>query len=59
MHLKNKPFVIKYVPDCVPEKTQKMCDKAIIENGGSLSLLLTATKIKKFKNKLLITINRH
>ena len=31
---KGLPFVIRYVPDRY--KTQQMCDKAILENGGIL-----------------------
>ena len=29
-----------------------MCDKAVLEDGGTLSLFLTATKIKKCVIKL-------
>ena len=32
------PFVIRYVLD--PFKTQEMCDKAILENGGTLKFVL-------------------
>ena len=44
---KKLPFLIRYVPD--QYKTQKMCDKAILENGGTLKSIKikTATKIKK------------
>ena len=31
---KNLPYLIRYVPD--QYKTQQMCDKAILENGGKL-----------------------
>ena len=31
------PFVISYVPD--QYKTQQICDKAILENGGTLESL--------------------
>ena len=31
---KKLPFLIRYVPD--QYKAQKMCDKAILENGGTL-----------------------
>ena len=39
------PYLLKYVPG--QYKTQEMCDKAIPENGGTLSMFLTAAKIKK------------
>ena len=32
--VKKLPFLIRYVPD--QYKTQQMCDKAILENGGTL-----------------------
>ena len=32
--VKRLPFVIRYIPDRY--KTQQMCDKAILENGGIL-----------------------
>ena len=32
--VKKLAFVIRYVPDCY--KTQQMCNKAILENGGKL-----------------------
>ena len=32
--VKKLPFVIRYVPD--QYKTQKMCDKVVLENGGKL-----------------------
>ena len=31
--VKKIPFLIRYVPDQC--KTQQMCDKAILENGGT------------------------
>ena len=31
--VKKLPFVVRYVPDLY--KTQQMCNKAIIENGGT------------------------
>ena len=31
---KKLPFLIRYVPD--QHKTQQICDKAILENGGTL-----------------------
>ena len=43
--VKKLPFVIRHVPD--QYKAQQMCDKAILENGGTLNLFLTATKINK------------
>ena len=48
-------YLLRYVPD--QYKTQQMYDKVILENCGTLSLFLTATKIKKCVIKLLtITI---
>ena len=32
--VKKLPFLIRYVPD--QYKTQQMCDKTILENGGTL-----------------------
>ena len=34
MQLKKLPFLVRYAPD--KYKTQQMCDKAILENGGTL-----------------------
>ena len=33
MQLKKLPYLLRYVPD--QYKTQQMCDKAILENGGT------------------------
>ena len=38
-------FVIRYVPDRY--KTQEMCDKAILENGGMLKPVPDCYKNKK------------
>ena len=35
--VKRLPFVIRYVSD--RHKTQEMCNKAIVENGGTLKLV--------------------
>ena len=51
---KKLPYLLRYVPDRY--KTQQMCEKAILENGGTLKFL-TATKIKKWViNQLIITL---
>ena len=36
--VKKLPFLIRYVPDRC--KTRQMCDKAILENGGTLKSFL-------------------
>ena len=36
------PFVIRYVPDRY--KAQQICDKAIVENGGTLESVLDCYK---------------
>ena len=36
------PFVIRYVPDRY--KAQQICDKAIVENGGTLEPVLDCCK---------------
>ena len=41
---KKLPFLIRYVPD--QYKTQKMCDKAILENGGTLKSIKIKTATK-------------
>ena len=56
MQLKNY-IVLRYVPD--QDKTQQMCDKAILENGGILMSVPDATKIKKFVIKQLIITLMH
>ena len=47
--LKNLPFVIRYVPD--QYKTQQMCDKAILENGGTLKSVLDCYKNQQMCDK--------
>ena len=37
MQLKKLSFVIRYVPDLY--KTKQICDKAILENGGTLKFI--------------------
>ena len=32
------PFLIRYAPNCY--KTRGMCDKAAVENGGTLKVVL-------------------
>ena len=44
--------LLRYVPDHF--KTQQMCDKTILENGGTLESFLTTTKITKCVIKQLI-----
>ena len=48
----NLPFLIRYVPD--QYKTQQMCNKAVLGNGGTLKFVLKTIKIKKYVIKLLI-----
>ena len=45
MQLKKLPFLIRYVPN--QYKTQQMCDKAILENGGSLGSVPVSTKFNR------------
>ena len=40
--VKKLPFVIRYVPDRC--KAHQMCDKAILENGGTLKSVLRCYK---------------
>ena len=49
MQLKKLPFSTRYVPD--QYKTQQTCDKAILENGGTLKSLSDCYKNKKMCNK--------
>ena len=44
--VKKLPYLIRYVPDQC--KTQQMCDKAILENGGTLKSL--SDLIQKLRN---------
>ena len=50
--VKKLPYLLRYVPD--QYNTQQMCDKAVLENDGTLSLFLIATKFKKCAIKQLI-----
>ena len=52
IQLKNLSLVIRNVPD--QYKTQQMCDKAILENGGTLESAPDCYKINKCLIKLLI-----
>ena len=49
MQLKNYLFVIRYIPDRY--KTQQMCDKAILENGGMLKSVHDCYKNQKMFDK--------
>ena len=51
---KKLPFVIRDVPD-----QYNMCDKAILENSGTLSVFLSNIKIKKCEIKLFIVMFMH
>ena len=44
--VKKLPYLIRYVPDQC--KTQQMCDKAILGNGGTLKSL--SDLIQKLRN---------
>ena len=57
MQLKKLHFLIRYVSD--QYNIQQMCAKAILENGGTLSLFLTAIKINNCMIKLLTIILMH
>ena len=43
--VKKLTFVIRYVPD--QHQTQQMCDKAILENGGTLETVVECFKTKE------------
>ena len=47
--VKKLPFVIRYVPD--QYKTQQMCDKAILENGGTLESVPECYKNQRIHDK--------
>ena len=47
-------FVIRYFSDQC--RTQQMCDRAILENRGTLDLFLIDIRLKKCVIKLLIII---
>ena len=49
MQLKKLSFVIRYVPDLY--KTKQICDKAILENGGTLKFIPDCYKNKKMCDK--------
>ena len=46
---KKLTFLIRYVPDQC--KTQQMCDKSILENGGALKSLPDCYKNQKLRDK--------
>ena len=50
--VKKLPYLLRYVPD--QYKTQQMCDKADLENGGTLKSVPDCYKIKKYVIKWLI-----
>ena len=52
--VKKLPYLLRYVPD--QYKTQKMCDKSILENVGTLKTAPDCYKIKKCVIKLFILI---
>ena len=45
-------YLLRYVPD--QYKTQQMCDKAILENGGRLNSVPDCYKIQEMCNKAVI-----
>ena len=49
------PFVIRYVPD--HNKIQEMCDKVILENGGTLNFVPDYYKNKKMCDKAVNTLS--
>ena len=53
--VKNLPFVIRY--DLDQYKTQQMCDKTILENGGTF-FLTTININKRVRQLLTITLMR-
>ena len=57
MQLKKLPFLIRYVPN--QYKTQQMCDKAILENGGSLGSVPVSTKFNRCVIMLVIVTLMH
>ena len=57
MQLKKLRFLIRYVPN--QYKTQQMCDKAILENGGSLWSVPVSTKFNRCVIMLVIVTLMH
>ena len=49
MQLKKLPYLFRYVPD--QYKTQQICDKAILENGGALKSFPDCYKNQELCNK--------
>ena len=47
--VKKLPYLLRYVPD--QYKTEQMCDKAILENAGTLKYVLDCYKIQEICNK--------
>ena len=47
--VKKLPFVIRYVSN--QYKTQKMCDKAVVENGGTLKFVPDSYKNQNMCNQ--------
>ena len=54
---KSLSLVIRYVSGLY--KTHEMCNKMVVENGGTLIFVSDCLKIKKCVIKLLITILIH
>ena len=52
--VKKLPHVIGHVP--YQYKAQEICDKAAVENGGTLKFVLTNMKIKKCVMKFLMIV---
>ena len=55
--VKKLPYLLKYIPDTY--ETQQMCDKAILENAGTLKYVTDSTKIMKCVIKPLKIILKH
>ena len=47
--VKKVPYLLRYVPD--QYKTQQMCNKAILENGGTLKSTTDCYKDQEISNK--------
>ena len=54
MSWKKLPFILRYVPD--RRKTKTMCNRAILENGGTLGSIPSQYKTQKMCNK---TVDNH
>ena len=47
--VKKIPYLLRYVPD--QQKTQQICEKAILENGGTLKSVPDCYKNQEICNK--------